>query len=198
MDYFSADWHFQHKSLLEKWDDRPKNFETLIIDSHVETLNSDDTLYCLGDMLFQQATRKKWFSHIMQLIPGTKILVRGNHDRIKSFPDQYWIEECGFKEVHPLYAILKNEILLSHYPMGGVDPARKDVRFHQQINELKSIFQQEGCYVNIHGHTHLFNSPNKKCVCVSVDQWEFKPADLDHVLGRYLHCKMIPLPQEED
>ena len=195
MEYFSADWHFQHKKMLEVWDDRPKNFQTLIIDSHVETLTDKDTLYCLGDMLFQQATRKKWFSHIMQLIPGKKILVRGNHDYKKQFPDAYWIEECGFEEVHELYTIINNKMLLSHFPMGGVDPARKDVRYHQQINELRKVFMENNCYIDIHGHTHLFSSPSKSCICVSVDQWDFKPADLNHVLGRYLQGKMKPCKQ---
>ena len=183
MIYFSADWHFQHKKLLE-CDDRPKDYQTKIIDNHIDILAPEDTLYLLGDILFQPAKHRTWLSHIMQEIPGKKILVRGNHDDEKRFPNTYWVEECGFEGVYDLYLIVE-DLLLSHFPMGVIDSKRNDTRFIKEQRLLYEAFIVTGCKINIHGLTHLFESDHPDCVCVSVDHTNFAPVTLDSIRKRH-------------
>lgn len=80
-----------------------------------------DTVYCMGDAAFT-LEGLDW----IKSLPGTKILVRGNHDELTT--EQYL---TAFKEVHGLFRYKR--YWLSHAP---IHPA-----------ELRGK-------MNIHGHVH--------------------------------------------
>lgn len=139
MYYFTADWHLLHRFFTDpthprfRGEHRPQHYQSLILDRYAYTVTDGDTAYILGDVLFQPHTSRNWFAHIAQTLPGRKILVRGNHDDAKRFPDKYWIEECGFASVLPLCATF-GAALLSHFPMVQDTPG--DLRYKREVQQI--------------------------------------------------------------
>lgn len=177
----TSDWHFMHRKMLEQlWDDRPVDYMSLILERYAERVLVGDEVWFLGDMLFQPHKTKDWFSHIMRDLPGAKFLVRGNHDCHKRTPDQYWIEECGFIEVHEYFAV-KEGILLSHFPMVPAS-TRGDDRYLYETLLLHDEYKERELLVNLHGHTHTYHSDSPVCVNVGVDVHNFEPMSINALL----------------
>lgn len=95
-----------------------------IIENCKKTINDEDLLIYLGDLVDGEVERKGVLDKIINSIPGSKILVRGNNDL---FPDDWYLTH-GFKYVVPKF--IWDNILFSHRP---------------QDNDNK---------INIHGHVH--------------------------------------------
>jgi len=82
MVYFTSDWHLGHRNIL-KFRFKNENateqdvFEhgMKIIKNYKEIITKRDTVYFLGDIIFD----KKYLDYMKEL-PGRKILVLGNHD----------------------------------------------------------------------------------------------------------------------
>ena len=176
----TSDWHFQHKKMLTVWNDRPRDYQTRIIDNFCETVGDQDIVWMLGDMLFSPEKTRKWFSHILRDMPGKKFLVRGNHDCKKRTPNEYWIGECGIVAVFP-YFVVRDKILFSHFPM-RLPSARKDIRYFYESMLLHDEFVSQNLDYNLHGHTHRYHADHSKCVNVCVDVHNFKPMNINHLM----------------
>ena len=176
--YVTSDWHFKHKKMLEEWDDRPKDYEDQIISKYLSTVQEQDRVIFLGDMLFQPHKYKSWFADLIRSLPGRKILIRGNHDDTKRFPDEYWEDDCGFDIVYNNY-ILIGSTLLSHYPIINSNP--NDNRFKDKTQNLHDIFIKEECIFNLHGHTHTYVNPDKRLINCCVDNTRLKPLDITYL-----------------
>ena len=118
-----TDWHFL------KWNKETKavyrnNTYTEIIKNCQQIIQPDDLLIFLGDLCDGNVERKKDIAGFIKLIPGEKILVRGNNDLF----DDRWYLMNGFKYVTPKF--IWNNILFSHRP------------------------EDNNCSLNIHGHFH--------------------------------------------
>lgn len=111
---YIADWHYGHKNILA-YDHRPfftvNEMNSTLIQRWNQAVNKDDVVYILGDMFWCPA--KEAISVIDQL-NGTKILVKGNHDRatdsefskrFAKIDDYMEIEDEG------------NKVILCHYPI---------------------------------------------------------------------------------
>ena len=125
--WLSTDWHLFHKNIL-KYEGRPEGFEKLILDNVREKVGEDDIVINLGDLIFK---RHAEIIQIMQSLPGTHILVLGNHDRNK--PN--WYRSHGFHWVCRTYEY--KDILFSHRPL--------------------DLTQWPNLKYNIHGHFHTKN-----------------------------------------
>jgi len=176
-----------HRKMIEQtWDERPADFMSLILENYVEDVAPNDVVWFLGDMLFNPGKTKKWFAHIMRDLPGVKLLVRGNHDMPKRFPDEYWIDECGFESVYPYFAVRKG-VLLSHFPMIQC-PDRKgrdgkpDNRYFYESLMLQDEFKYRDLLVNLHGHTHTYCVKDTRCMNVGVDIFNMRPTCIDWAL----------------
>ncbi len=131
--FLIADSHFSH-TRMQKFCGRPADFDQKIINQWQATISPQDVVYHLGDVT--------WGSHgqlqqIMQGLSGTKILIRGNHDRGHS---DNWFIQAGFAAVLEKAQI--SGVILSHFP---------------------AILNQEELdrgIINIHGHFH--NNPAEK------------------------------------
>ena len=121
--WLMTDWHFL------KWNDetksiyKNKNFSEIIKNCQ-ETIQPDDLLIFLGDLVDGECERKNEISAFVSKIPGEKILIRGNNDL---FPDDWYLKH-GFEFVTPKF--VWDDILFSHRP------------------------QDNGNRLNIHGHFH--------------------------------------------
>jgi len=128
--YVLTDSHFSH-NLMQEYCGRPSNFDSLIIKQWKATVHPCDIVYHLGDVTWGN---KEQLSQIMSDLPGTKILIRGNHDRNHS---NNWFIQAGFSAVLEKAQI--SGIILSHFPA---------IMTEEEI---------ERGIINVHGHFHNIN-----------------------------------------
>lgn len=82
-----------------------------MIEKWNEKVSKDDTVYYVGDFAFP--ANQKQLKELVSKLNGTKILIKGNHDKkVKHFID------AGFKEVHDSLEVdfFDTKILFCHYP----------------------------------------------------------------------------------
>lgn len=94
-------------------------------DSYANDIQVDDVFIYLGDLCDPAVTDLNELKHLVQNIPGYKILVKGNHDT----ETDYFYRDIGFDEVCDVCVI--NQVAFSHFPL-KVEPDM----------------------INIHGHLH--------------------------------------------
>jgi len=131
--YIVTDLHFFHKAMT-KYCGRPANFNQIIINQWQATVQPQDIVFNLGDVTWSSQGQ---LQQINNGLPGTKILIRGNHDRDHS---NNWFIKAGFSAVLEKAQI--SGIILSHFP---------------------SILNQEEIdrgIINVHGHFHN-NDPDR-------------------------------------
>ena len=125
-----ADLHLQHKNIINFCRTQFNSVEEhdkYVIERYNSVVGKDDLVYILGDIGF---TPKDTLAQKVRQLNGRKILIVGNHDRLK---DNDYI--CmGFIQVirHPVF--YNNNIVLSHIPV---------------VECLNSPYT-----INIHGHLH--------------------------------------------
>lgn len=131
--YLIADTHFLHDKMT-LYCNRPPNFDRLIINQWNNTVKPQDVVFHLGDVIWGDQDA---LIHIMKQLPGTKILIRGNHDRNHS---NNWFIKAGFAAV--VEKVQVSEVVLSHFPA------------------ILSEEEIKRGIINIHGHFHN-NPPHK-------------------------------------
>lgn len=136
--WFTSDLHFGHKNIsnfrkevLSEEDNRKR-----IITDWKDLVTKRDIIYVLGDVAFTLET----FIEFGEL-PGTKYLVRGNHDNL----DLAWYARY-FDDVYGLLSYKK--FWLSHAPI--------------HPNELRGR-------VNLHGHVHYHTIEDNRYFNVCVE-----------------------------
>lgn len=141
MDFYTADTHFGDASILKYYVNRPfltiQDLEKAFVNNWYNLcINDTDRIFVLGDI---------GESNIWRDLPGTKILIKGNHD---NYHYQHYLRH-GFDEAYDYQIIKDSFLILSHEPL--------------YVNESMP-------YVNIFGHIH--DNPNYKtfssrgaCVC---------------------------------
>jgi calcineurin-like phosphoesterase family protein len=163
------DTHFNHKSIIDKFEFRKPWFEKEIIRKIKNNVLDWDTLIHLWDVIFDRPS--ELWDYLKEMGHCTKILVRGNHDR--NWVDFYlnkWfnlvVDEFKIKEFQNKY-----NILFTHIP-------RKE-------GEL------EAWYINIHWHLHTkshhiteYTSNPKNYLLYSAEKENFMPILLWNFLKR--------------
>lgn len=134
-----------------------------LISNWNEVVRDEDTVYHLGDVALGRNT---YPNQIIPCLNGTKILVAGNHDVYWSTEE--WLE-YGFSEVRGCVEF--NRFILTHIPV-----------HRSQSSRFRG---------NIHGHLHhnkvLDESgyPDPWYRCVSVEQTELKPINIQDVIKEF-------------
>jgi calcineurin-like phosphoesterase family protein len=170
----TSDWHFKH-SIMQQF--RPHDYEEQTLRNYHDLVEPGDTVYFLGDMLFQVQYRS-WMSKVLVDLPGQKLLIRGNHDSVKRFPDQYWYDS-GFIEVYR-HCHVVGDIMLSHLPI--VNDRLNDDRYPELIDWLNRGFILCDLKHNVHGHTHDHVVKDDRCVNVSLENTGYRPHDISHMI----------------
>ena len=132
--YILSDTHWGHQRIITEFVFRPVNFEKLIIKNWKNTVKEQDIIIHLGDVTWGS---QEQLQQIMNKLPGTKILVKGNHDRNHS---NNWFIKAGFTAVFEKVQI--SGIIFSHFPA---------ILNEEEID--RGI-------INVHGHFHN-NPPDK-------------------------------------
>lgn len=143
--YVIGDLHFGHKNVHRfRTDFEDESSHTNhIVENWAKQVNKKDLVFVLGDAAFT-----KDGLYILKDLPGRKVLVRGNHDTLKTHE---YLEV--FEEVHGLYCY-KRKAWFSHAP---IHPA-----------ELRGRF-------NIHGHTHMNIMPEPQYFNACAEQINYTP-----------------------
>ncbi|MGL4951103.1 MAG: metallophosphoesterase family protein [Mycoplasma sp.] len=97
MIYLITDTHFNHKK-IEEYDKRELNWQEKIINEMIETFDTEDEIYWLGDVIFSQMGELK---NILGKIKGNHFLIKGNHDKQK---DNWYLNQ-GFLKVYEEYEL---------------------------------------------------------------------------------------------
>ena len=101
-----ADTHFWH-TMLGRKGYRPLDFTERIIANWQRLVNPEDTVLHLGDVILG---RNSTLLDIMTTLPGTKFLIRGNHDSRAG-----WFEKRGFAFVCD--QLVRGDVLFTHEPV---------------------------------------------------------------------------------
>ena len=122
--WFCSDLHFGHKNIEKfrgEFVESEEDNRQLIKDDWNAVVQKRDHVYVLGDACFTMETIGDF-----RELPGTKTLIRGNHDLLDT--------QVYLKEFDGVYGLLKyKEFWLSHAPI--------------HPDELRGR-------VNLHGHVH--------------------------------------------
>jgi calcineurin-like phosphoesterase family protein len=159
MIFFTADLHMGHENIIE-YTNRPftglGKMEQTIIARYRKVVTAEDTVYFLGDLSIKGSQHRAHLDWILEQLPGTKILILGNHDKFSPFT----YVDAGFQSVHTSLDI--GEFVLVHDPVKCL--VAKNRRW-------------------LCGHIHTLFKMNRKgnVLNVGVDQWEFYPVSLEEV-----------------
>lgn len=111
--FYISDTHFGHSGVI-RFDNRPfmsvEEMEEAIIERWNSAVTDDDTVYVLGDFSWYKEEKTL---EILGRLPGRKVLIKGNHDRISPLVGRKFIKVCDYLEVKDG----GQKIVLSHYPM---------------------------------------------------------------------------------
>ena len=156
--YFTSDWHLGHSNSIT-YDNRPfkdvDHMNRVIINNYNSCVHEGDTCYFLGDMGFTQSDS---FAKMIAELNGTKILIRGNHDKGAAA-----MKRLGFDVVLNMAAITVAGHLLTmtHCPLRGV--WREDTskmkgtkpgdNWHGESKHITMSLPDMGQF-HLAGHTH--------------------------------------------
>lgn len=161
MIWFTADHHFSHDNII-KYTDRPfrnsREMDKELITRYNSVVGNNDTVFFLGDFSLRPEHQYQWYRATLKKLKGNKILVLGNHDRLR--PSGY--VRAGFMSVHTrLHIKIKGiRIVLTH------DPAEANM-FSDRIV--------------LCGHIHNLFTLQKNAINVGVDRWDYYPVSWEQI-----------------
>ena len=150
--WYTSDHHMDHANII-KLGDRPfktrKEMEEKLIANHNELVSPDDTVYIIGDFSFNDSTKRKLFTKMN----GNKILIKGNHDDVKSSN----LLGCYVN-------ILEKGIELVHDPLDS--SSRITIHGHEHNSGQRIRKQKNGrIFIN-----------------VNVEHWDYKPVSEKQII----------------
>lgn len=188
--WFISDTHFMHKNILHLGGGRPfkdiYHHNTTILYNWHSLVDEKDMVIHLGDVAMGPWPEGL---QVMKGLPGFKVLVPGNHDRVSSLESQTRRERftddylAVFDEVwdeNVEIEVLGKKFIASHYPYDG-DHTEKDR--HANLRPA-----DDGIPL-IHGHTHqteqiTYSKRGTPMLSVGVDANGFAPVSDWEILKR--------------
>lgn len=169
--WFTADQHFWHEGIIE-YEDRPwKNAEQMnreLVKLHNEVVAPrGDTVYFLGDLTLRSPDCRNSLEKLIQSMNGEKILILGNHDRLKPFA----YVDIGFESVHTS--------LRFDLPGGG---GSDDYIYLVHDPALATLDRSK---LFLCGHVHGLFTQAGNAINVGVDVRHYRPVSLDAIRGDY-------------
>lgn len=175
MIYFTSDWHFGHKNVINYCDRPFKDVDEMnakLVELWNSVIKPEDTVYFLGDF----SLSPRYSGEYLKQLNGTKILVCGNHDAVwphhhkakhqrKAEKMYYQYLQDGWQSIHTTMQIkLKNgqEVVLSHLPYGNKEGSEYDTRY----GSFKPV--DYGLPL-LHGHLHKRYIKYKNMIDVGID-----------------------------
>jgi calcineurin-like phosphoesterase family protein len=170
VNWFTADLHMGHASVID-YCKRPFNsvgdMDEALISNWNESVEDDDTVYCLGDVSFHKPSIGV---PLLKRLKGKKILIQGNHDKYSMTQYELGGFTCVLQEcVIKLFGI---EVRLSHFPYKPYFWERwlklQDTRYLNKRPQLDDKWL-------LCGHVHNTWRFKDKMINVGVDEWGYRP-----------------------
>lgn len=116
MNYFISDLHFNCQNRFEN---RTLEHDKLIKENWNRVVHNNDTVYILGDIGREGGNKdNEYICEIISTLKGNKVLVQGNHERLKDNRlRQLFVEITPYKEITDNYNGLHHNLVLCHYPI---------------------------------------------------------------------------------
>lgn len=178
MNYYISDWHYGHRNCLS-FDNRPFTAVEDMNAALVERWNSDvrpeDTVYVLGDMFWCKPNEAV---PVLKSLRGTKILVKGNHDRVNN--EEF---RAQFADVRDYMEIDDNrrKLVLCHYPI----PCFRN-HFHGWYHLYGHVHSSFEYQMMEHDRFVMWELHRRKCAMYNVGvmmPWmDYTPRTLDQIL----------------
>lgn len=152
--WLCTDWHLWRYDKKTGKRSQRSDFQT-IMNRYKTVVQPDDLVINLGDLADGEIECRKKLGDVINSLPGTKILVRGNNDL---FEDSFYTS-IGFKYITPKFVY--DNILFSHMP------------------------QENNNRMNIHGHIHGYRTywcPYTNQIDVAAVGGRKSPVQLDTVI----------------
>lgn len=177
--FYTSDLHLGHFNAI-RFDERPWSTITEMDDGIIERWNKkvhpEDTVYILGDISWHRDVSKT--IELIKRLNGKKILVKGNHDRIKNFA----LVDCFEKVVD--YLEVKDgehDVVLCHYPILFYKNQRYGwihLYGHLHIGMDEHLCQEMIDMLKHKGlRTNMYN--------VGIMLWDFEPVTLAEILEKH-------------
>jgi len=142
--WITSDLHFGHKNIM-RFCPATREFadvstmDNSLIDEWQDKVSANDTIYNLGDFAFTGATRLR---AILDQLPGRKIHVYGNHDKVirNNVDIQKYFESC-----HEYLEITHNgqHCVLFHYPIAEFNRQHHgSIHFHGHLHGKPSGLEE--------------------------------------------------------
>lgn len=141
---------------------KPRGFETVsamnecLADNWNDLIASDDTVFHLGDVYGGDGWK------MLGRLRGQKHLILGNHDN----PLDHELTQV-FQSMAIWKVLGAAKIVLTHVPISLCARSGLGDRFA----------------MNFHGHLHRKPAPTERHICVSVEQTDFKPVNLEELIA---------------
>lgn len=167
MIWFTSDQHFFHKNILQ-YRSQFSSIEEMnqgIIDRYNALVHKNDIVYMLGDISFGKMEET---NDILTQLKGRKILILGNHDRVKMYkPDKLG---GHFEAIYDYYELNYNhkKIVLCHYPLESWNK-----KYYGSIHLYGHVHQKDNLLFPIDNRYHI-----------GVDTNNFKPVSLEQILNK--------------
>ena len=159
--WLTSDWHFGHQTVLDNSQRPWKNTDRMdnaLVRNLQSAVGEKDMLIVVGDMTMDGPDRAESFRRNLSRIPGTKVLVFGNHDKFRPM----WYLDNGFV-LAATALVLPGNVLVTHDPVAAqVWPKDKPV---------------------LCGHVHELFRVMGNVVNVGVDVWDYKPVKLEDAVA---------------
>lgn len=176
--YYISDWHYGHRNCLS-FDNRPFTFVEDMNAALTERWNGvvkpEDTVYVLGDMFWCKPSEAV---PVLKSLRGTKILVKGNHDRVNN--EEF---RAQFADVRDYMEIDDNgrKLVLCHYPI----PCFRN-HFHGWYHLYGHVHNSFEYQMMEHDRFVMWELHRRKCAMYNVGAmmpWmDYTPRTLDQIL----------------
>lgn len=180
--FFTSDLHFGHENVLA-FDNRPfssveKMNEELIARWNAK-VRPGDIVYVLGDMIWK--TEHCTAAELIKKLNGTKILIKGNHDRFLHNADA---KKCfaaikDYEDIHvKLIDGTDRRVIMSHYFIPFYNGHLYNaIHLHGHSHVTDEAFFEERMIKDFHKDGIRHESYNVGCM-----YWDYEPVTLDEIL----------------
>ena len=172
-----SDTHFRHASLLNfrghdgnlvrgNLFDSIDQHDEYMIDQWNRYVKPGDTVYHLGDVFFGD---REWFENNWPRLNGIKHLIAGNHDNLDYLVSGEFFETVSVWKFFPSL-----KMVFTHIP---VQEKSAMMWGSKETGLRKEPIQM----LNVHGHIHENPSPPGPYRCVSVEQIDYTPINIEEL-----------------
>ena len=143
--YVGSDFHWGHANVM-KFNSSTRPYENLehmdqtMISEWNRIVYPEDKVYMLGDISFHDLNKTL---QIMNVLNGTKVLVKGNHD--KHLMRHAEFIDC-FESIHDILEIKHNKvkIIMCHFPIAHFNGCHREkvIHLHGHLHGMESGLEQ--------------------------------------------------------